>query len=208
MIVLLLLPVLRSSGQGTVFKEWFNQKKTQKEYLLNQIAALQVYIEYGKKGYQIYDKGLGLIGTFKGGEFNLHNDFFLSLKGVNPRIARYGKVAAIIQLQYNTIRTSTQTIRAVRDSDAPTERKNYISRVFNNILTDSEKLVEELLLLTTSNKLELKDDERLRRIDLLYDKMQEKNTTAQEFRNEVILLENSRSQEAKDIETRRLLNGR
>ena len=41
--------------------EWFQQKQTQKKYLIEQIAALQVYLGYAKKGYDIASKGIHLL---------------------------------------------------------------------------------------------------------------------------------------------------
>ena len=60
--------------------EWVNQKSTQKKYLLQQIAALQVYINYAKKGYNIVSGGINTIRDIKKGDLNLHNTFFSSLK--------------------------------------------------------------------------------------------------------------------------------
>jgi len=43
-LFLLLVVSAGSNLQAQTFAEWFQQKKTQKKYLLQQIAALQVYI--------------------------------------------------------------------------------------------------------------------------------------------------------------------
>ena len=47
-ILLFLFVSMLLSAQTTA--EWFNQKATQKKYLIQQIAALQVYIGYLQKG--------------------------------------------------------------------------------------------------------------------------------------------------------------
>ena len=44
--------------------------------------------------------------------------------------------------------------------------------------------IDEFIAVTTSNELEMKDDERLKRIDTLYNDMQGKYTFAQSFANE------------------------
>ena len=67
--------------EAQTFSEWFRQKKTQKKYLLQQIAALQVYIGYAQKGYRIAKEGLTTIGGFTKGEFDLHSDFQKLCKG-------------------------------------------------------------------------------------------------------------------------------
>ncbi len=51
---LVLFALLHSSGtKAQTFDEWFRQSATQKKYLLQQIAGLQVYIGYVQKGYSI-----------------------------------------------------------------------------------------------------------------------------------------------------------
>jgi len=197
-----------SVAQTTLLKEWFGQKKTQREYLLNQIAALQVYIGYAKKGYEIYDKGLSMIGSFKNGEFNLHNDFFLSLKGINPEIARYAKVAATVQLQYKILQSSSRTLRALRASDFGSARSGYVNGVFGKVIEDSEGLLDELIALTTASKLELTDDERLKRIDKLHDDMLEQYRFVSQFSDEILFIERSKAAEQKTIELHKQLNSK
>ena len=99
-----------SSGAQTT-DEWLNQKATQKKYLLQQIAALQVYLGYAKKGYTIVTSGVNTIRNIKNGDFNLHRDFFSRLKNVNPAIRRYAKVADIISYQVKIIRQTKLTLQ-------------------------------------------------------------------------------------------------
>ena len=44
LLIMFLLGMLATTTQAQTFAEWFKQKKTQKKYLVQQIAALQVYI--------------------------------------------------------------------------------------------------------------------------------------------------------------------
>lgn len=190
-----------SSAQSTFFKEWFQQKSTQREYLLNQIAALQMYSGYLKKGYDIYKKGHKTIGDFKNGEFNLHQDFFLSLKGINPEIARYRRIADIVQLQLKIIHLNRKTLQQLRREDfAPTEEIQYINTVFEKLLNDCSGLVSELIDVTTAGKLEMEDNERIQRIDQLYKEMQENHRFAESFSNDAIYLSQARKKEKSDLE--------
>ena len=52
---------LATTVRAQTFAEWFQQKSTQKKYLLQQIAALQVYAAYYKAGNNIAHNGLGSI---------------------------------------------------------------------------------------------------------------------------------------------------
>lgn len=75
-----------SSTSAQTWAEWFKQKKTQQKYLIQQIAGLQVYIEFAKKGYELTTKGLNTVRAIKSGDFNLHNDFFKGLGQVNLNV--------------------------------------------------------------------------------------------------------------------------
>src|SRR5437762_1594743 len=98
-ILALFALVLSNISISQTAAEWTQQKRTQKKYLLQQIAALQTYLGYVKKGYGIADKGISTVQMIKNGEWNLHKDFFSSLSLVNPAIKKCGKVADIMTMQ-------------------------------------------------------------------------------------------------------------
>lgn len=209
-ILLFLLLFVSAAGslQAQTFAEWFQQKKTEKKYLLQQIAALQVYIGYAKKGYKLAKEGLNTIGGFTRVEFNLHTDYFNSLKTVNPEIKRYAKIADIIALQIKIVQNYNRTHRRLNSSDAfADDELAYISRVFNRLLSDCDKTLDELIAITTDGKLEMKDDERMKRIDQLYLDMQDKYTFSQSFSNEAKSLAASRIKDKADVQTIRVLQG-
>ncbi len=207
-LFLLLFVSVAGSLQAQTFEEWFQQKKTQKKYLLQQIAALQVYIGYAQKGYHIAKEGLTTIGGFTKGEFNLHTDYFNSLKSVNPVVKRYAKVAKIIALQIKIVQNYNRTYRRLNGSDMFSgDELAYIGRVFNRLLDDCDKTLDELLTITTDGKLEMKDGERMERIDKLYLEMKDKYTFSQSFSNDAKSLAASRMKEKTDVQTSRVLQG-
>lgn len=208
LLFLLLLVSAAGSLQAQTFAEWFNQKQTQRKYLLQQIAALQVYIGYAKKGYNIAKEGLTTIGGFTKGELNLHTDYFNSLKSVNPEIRRYAKVADIISLQIKIVQNYNRTYRRLNSSDAFSDGElAYIRRVFRKLLDVCDKTLDELITITTDGKLEMKDDERMERIDKLYLDMQDKYTFSQSFSNDTKSLAASRLKEKTDVQTSHVLQG-
>ncbi len=208
LIMLLLFLSAVGSVQAQTFSEWFRQKKTQKKYLLQQIAALKVYIEYAQKGYKIAKEGLTTIGGFTKGEFNLHGDYFNSLKMVNPEIKRYAKVADIIAMQQKIVQDYNRSYGQISRSNAfNADELDYIRRVFNRLLDDCEEILDELIAVTTNGKLEMKDDERMARIDKLYLDMQDKYTFAQSFSNDAKTLAAAKTKENTDVQTSRALQG-
>lgn len=205
-IILFLLGATTELNAQT-FNELFRQNKTQKKYLTQQIAALQVYIGYAQKGYSIARDGLDAIGNFKRGEFGLHTGYFRSLKNVNPKIRNVAQVAGIIALQVEIVNRSAKTFRWLQQSNAFTvDEQAYIKRVFGRLLEDCETVLDELLTVTTDSELEMKDDERLERIDVLYRDMMDKSIFSQSFSNETRALAASRSKENRDVQIGRLLH--
>lgn len=208
LLFLLILVSMTGSLKAQTLAEWFQQKKIQKKYLLQQIAALQIYIGYAQKGYQIAKEGLTTIGGFTRGEFNLHADYFNSLKVVNPEIKHYAKVAEIIGLEIKIVQNYNSTFRKLKSTDAfSNDELSYIRSVFTNLLDDCEKTLDELIAVTTDGKLEMTDDERMARIDKLYLDMQDKFTFCNSFSNDAKLLAASRIKEQTEVKTSRALQG-
>ena len=63
-------------GHSQKWDEWFKQKKTQKKYLIQQIAALKVYLGYLKEGYDIAIS-ISTISVFISPELGFYNYQFL-----------------------------------------------------------------------------------------------------------------------------------
>lgn len=207
-LFVLLLNVIVSPVQAQTFEEWFQQKKTQKKYLVQQIAALQVYIGYAKKGYKIAQEGLTTIGGFTRGELNLHTDFFNSLSMVHPEIRQSPKARAIVSLQRQIVREYNRTYPALRKSKSFTDDEmDYMEGVYRRLLEDCDRNLNELKDLVTDDKLQMKDDERLERIERLYLDMQDKYTFEKSFGNEALVLATARKREQKHIQTGRALHG-
>lgn len=169
-------------SQGQTFGEFFNQKKTQKRYLLEQIAALQVYIGYAKKGYDIASSGLQTVRDITSGEFNLHSGFINSLKLVSPAVRKNYKVIEIIDYQ---IRIS-KAFASVKYNDLLSlPNQSYVGDVQSQVILDCGNDLEELLLIITSGKIKMRDEERLKRLDKLYDSMIDKYAFTMDFIGQV-----------------------
>ncbi len=193
---------------GQTWDEWFRQTKTQKDYLLKQIAALQVYIGYAEKGYSIAEKGLNTIRDIKNGDFNLHNDFFNSLTSVNPKVKKYAKVAAIIASQISIAKQTRNTLRQCTNVQQLTASElNYLHQVFNNLIDDCAKNLDELYAVITDGQMLMKDDERIKRIDKLYDDMQDKKVFVQSFSQSAKGLLVQRMNDQYDIQIEKKLYG-
>ena len=180
----------------------------QREALLKQIAALQIYIGYAQKGYSVAKKGLNAIGDFKRGEFNLHSDYFNSLKTVNPKIKKYARIAEIISLQVKIIKSYGTIYGQIQQDDLfHGDEVDYINRVFDRLIENCDDNLEELITIVTEGKLEMKDDERMKRIDVLYQNMLKNHTFCESFSNQVKLMSLSKANDIKEVKTSRALHG-
>jgi len=194
--MILLLVSVSVSANAQTWDEFFRQKATQRKYLLQQIAALKVYADYLSKGYKIADKGLKTIKGFTKGEFDLHSDFFNSLKTVNPAIGNSKKIQEIFAWQVAILKDYNSLNRLSTRSN---EDKEYFKSVREKILNECEHDIEEIMLVITSGKLEMKDDERIKRIDKLYERMKDKYQFTKAFLSKVKLLNLQREQEDRNI---------
>lgn len=201
LMILITGMILSTAAPAQTWNEWFKQKKTQKKYLVKQIALLRLYLGYLKKGYEIADKGLTTIHNIKNGDFNLHRDFFSSLKNVNPHIANSAKVADIIAFQAYIIQDIKRVNNFCKNNEYFTpEEIRYVAAVYSNMLFLCDASISELLMIIRSNETEMKDDERLMRIDRLYDDMLDKHTFVQSFDNDVRLIAKEREREQRAID--------
>lgn len=206
-ILIILTGLSQSSASGQTWDELFNQRKTQTKYLLEQIAALRVYIDHVQKTYRIAKEGLDFIGKATKGEFDLHDAFFHSLKNVNPTVSKYHRVADILAMQTKIISTTKQCNRALQQTQAlRADEIAYIKSVFRRILNDCAQILEDLKAVTSSGRLEMKDDERIERINALYDEMQQNYLITQNFGNGAIQLAIARQRDKADYKNSRILN--
>jgi len=193
-LIVLIILLIQVASHGQTFNEWFKQKKTQRKYLVEQIAALRVYLDYTKKAYTIAHRGLTTIENIKNGDFNLHRDFFSSLKNVNRAIAKSVKVADIIAFQIAISKEMRRVYRFCEGNEnfSP-EEVRYIAKVHSNMLLLTDASVSELLSLIKDGESELTDDERLKRLDGLYDELNDAIGFIQSLKSDVSVLAMARA---------------
>ncbi len=168
-ILFFVLSVFCLPAIGQTSDEWLRQKSTQRKYLLQQVAALRTYGEYLKNGYGVIKDGSGLIRDITAGELNLHRDYFGSLKAVNPALLKNDKVEAILSMQ-QAMEQSRQSMRekTYNSADLNRDENRQFRKLLDGMESDCTALMEELLLTITDGKLELTDDERIKRIGKIH----------------------------------------
>ena len=204
LIVLLLLITSCQNVAAQKWGEWFKQKKTQKKYLIQQIAALEVYLEYLKEGYDIAKKGLTIVGDIKEGKFDLDLEYIESLSKANPVISGSAKVSGIIAYQRLLMLEFRKLRELTGSSDFITrDERIYIADVYASMLRESESTLEELDRVISNSDFEMKDDERIQRLDMLYSDMKDKYMFTRSFSNSTELLISQRAKEQTEIDSYR-----
>jgi hypothetical protein len=160
----------------------FNQQSSKRKLMVQQIAYLEVYLQEIKRGYRIADQGLETAHELKGGTFSLHTDYLNSLQQVNPVIAGNPKGKAISDLQQLLLRLfNTEIAWQQKEKQFSAGELAYLQKVSDNIRKESNRDLDELLQVLTPGKLQLTDQQRLERLDHLYESMKDKYAFAGSF---------------------------
>lgn len=199
-MTILLSSYFAGQAQTPTWNELFKQKKTQKKYLIQQVAALKVYLEYLKKGYNIARKGLTTIGEIKNGTFSLDKDYFNSLKQVSPAIKNSPKVNRTLVYQQQIIEEFRKLYNDCNaDENFSPDEQDYIGSVYRNVLKECNASIDELTMITTTGEAQMKDDERLLRLDKVHEDMQDKYAFTLDFIAGTRLLSMQRAREKNQI---------
>lgn len=198
-IMLFIIPVC-ACGQSQNAKEI--------KFMTEQIAALRVYTGYVKKGYNTVKGGLNTINDIKSGDINLHRAYYHSLIAVNPTVRSYPKTRDIVRVQ-EQISKMIKTSKAFlsKSPGFSYDEKQYQYRVFDRLMADCEQTLTDFEAVLTDGELQMKDDERIRRIDGLHAKSLEQWQFGKQFCAEAISLAMARTQGQRDIDNSRKLHG-
>ncbi|MET3501326.1 hypothetical protein ABIC45_002938 [Mucilaginibacter rubeus] len=183
---------MAAKADAQTFAEWFSQKKTQKKYLLQQIAALQIYSGYLKKGYNIASNGLGNISGYLKSENSLHTTYYNRLKTADPVVVNDPMVKAIMAWQQDILKRTREIDQT--SGMTPSEKK-YLSKVCAAVLADCDQQLNTLQNVISDNKLEMSDADRLALITRIHAAMQENYKFTSGFSAQVKILAARREQE-------------
>jgi len=199
--LLLLLFATCATAQTTA--EWFDQKNTQKKYLLQQIAALQVYGSYLHKGYSIAKGGLGSIGNSFKSEYGLHTDYYDRLNKANPVVKNNPQVAEILRWQKDILAQATQ----IKKTPLSPSENQYVVRVCDALLKDCDAQLNNLQTVLSDGKVKMDDEARLRQIGRIRNQVQNNYRFVAGFCSQVAIYARSRQQQQTDLKTLNALYG-
>ena len=184
------------------WNELFRQKKTQRKYLIDQVAGLQVYLSYAKRGYDVVKDGATLVGDVRRADFDLHCGYFNSLKVVGPAIQDADEVKEVRRMHLEIERSRDAGLRLISKNREVLGdlQVREVKGVYSKLLGEADKIVERLNLLLENGKLEMTDDERLTGIGVLYEAMKRKYSDCLRFGKSLQALIESRKRHLKELE--------
>ena len=168
--------------QAQTFAEWFSQKKTQIKYLTQQIAALNQYGSYVRQGYQVAQGGWNGIGHWVLAEFNGHSAYYSSLRKVNPVIRDNPKADSILLYAEGIFGAFSRLDGLSSLGDGV---QVYVLKVKAAVLAETDQDVAELLLVMTDGMVEMRDDEGLKRLDEIDERVNDKRAFSISFCSKV-----------------------
>lgn len=182
-------------AKAQVLGGFFSQQAKREKLLTEQITALNIQHSLLARGYDIKEEGFKAAHTWKDQSFGLHTAYFESLRQVNPAVSKSRKVREIYDLQQqmtNTFKREQSWQR--KEQQLSREETIYFSRVQSNLLKESQQDLRDLTDLLTQGKLQLTDEQRLARLDQLYNSMKDKYAFAGYFTEKCRKLAVSRRQ--------------
>lgn len=187
---------------------FFSQQSTKEKLMAEQIADLEIYQQALKNGYHIAETGLNKAHDLKNGTFGLHTAYFNSLEQVSPAVSGDPKGKAILDLQQQIISVFTTEINwQQKEKLLQANELAYLQSVYDNLLKECKKDVDELTLVLTPGKIQLTDQQRLDRLDRLYAGMKDKYAFAGNFTAKCRKLALGRQQDKQEKEQLKKLYG-
>ncbi len=161
-----------------------------------------------KKGYELLSGGYKTVKEMTEGNFSLHKTFLDALLQVSPAVKNYKRVGDIVNFQLLLVKESKNSLnRFVKSGSFSPVEIEYFEKVYGNLLKQSLRNLDELLMVVTADKLRMSDDERLEAVDAIYLEMQEKLLFLRSFNKESSILALQRSRETADVHAAESLQG-
>jgi|SRR5437879_11011872 len=193
-------------AQGT--GGFFNQQSSRVRLMLAQIAGYETLLYGLKSGYRITENGLNTVHELKGGTFDLHEAYFNSLQQVNPVTGSNPKAQAIAGIRQQIAQVFTQELTWQQQKKILTAAEmNYIRQVYGNLAKKCREEMDEVTLVLTPGKLQLTDQQRLERLDLIYAAMQDQSAFSISFTTRCRQMATSRQSARKNNDQLKTLYG-
>ncbi len=192
-MLLLLIPSARAHAQS--------QELQQLMLNIEKLSQFRGILKDMKKGYDILTKGYNTVKDLTQGNFSLHEAFLDALLEVSPTVRNYKKVADIIAMQIDLMQEQAAAYSRFQGSgNFNGEELSYMGRIYDNLIDQSLRNLDELTVVITAGQARMSDNERLESIDRIYDDLQDKLLFLRDFNNSTNVLSLQRTKEHHDVE--------
>ena len=186
------------------------QSTEAQQLLLNweKLAQFKKILQDMYDGYKILYKGYTAVKDISKGNFNLHKNFLDALLDVSPAVRKYKRIADIIHYQSRIVKEYKAALNRFKDEKSFTpEEISYLKNVYEGLLKQTAKSLDELIMVVTAGTLRMSDDERLQAVDKIYNTVLEQFSFLKEFNNNTGLLAMQRKAEQTEITISRRIDG-
>lgn len=180
----------------------YAQSAEVQQLLLNveKLSQLKNILKDMKKGYTIVSGGYNAIKDISQGNFSLHDVFLDGLLIVSPEVKKYRKVADIIVYQKRIVseyKSAYSRFKATNNFNIL--EIDYLGRVYKQLFDQSIDNLDQLVMIITSSKLRMNDQERLQAIDKIFEDTEDKLLFLRSFNGQALMLSLQREKEKQDI---------
>src|SRR5690606_36877122 len=138
----------------------------------------------------------------------LYSKYYTDLSKVSAAISYYERIKDIMRKQVFLVSEYKKAWNlAKQDKNLKPEELDYMYEVYNGILKDSAKNLDQILLIVNSFKTQMSDAKRLELINEAADKIDQNYNDLKQFNTQNILLSLQRSKSLKQVEDVQKLYG-
>jgi len=172
------------------------------------LASLKNILGQMYTGYTVLSKGYGAVKDVAQGNFTLHEAFLEGLYLVSPAVRKYPRITDIINDQAQLVSEYKSASGSFNSSGRfnPDELA-YMMTVYNNLVSQSLKNLDDLSLIVTDSKLRMSDAERLTAIDGIYLESHNELSYLRKFNDQAAKISWQRSQGNADKQSVRSIYG-
>lgn len=187
------------------------QAQEVQQLLLNveKLAQFRQILQDMYDGWKIINKGYHTIKDISSGNFNLHKSFLDGLMEVSPVVKRYRRITDIVNYQLLIVKRYNAALSQFKQDGVFTVPEiQYLEKVYRNLFRESLKNLDELFMVITAGQLRMSDDERMRAIDNIYERIADQFAFLEDFNSSTGFLSLQRKAEQAELNTMKKLHGR
>lgn len=172
------------------------------------LASLKNILGQMYTGYTVLSKGYGAVKDVAQGNFSLHEAFLDGLYLVSPTVRKYPRITDIISDQAQLVGEYKSASGAFhQDQHFSPDELACMMNIYNNLISQSLKNLDDLSMVITDSKLRMSDAERLTTIDRIYMESHNELSYLRKFNDQAARITWQRAQVTTDKQSIRSIYG-